>query len=544
MSASTDSAGPGFSGTDNARKDRAGAVQPPVGLDDPPILIVANRGLLLTAVMTAMVMTMLDTTIANVALPHMQASLGATQETISWVLTSYVLASAVALPLSGWLVDRVGIRRVLILSVIAFTAASVLCGLAQNLTQMVIFRVLQGLAGAFINPIVQTVMLDTSTVRERARMMTIFTQGIMIGPIAGPVFGGYLTENFDWRWVFFVNVPVGILCVIALLASMPHTPTRKRKFDLMGWTFVALAVSCLQLMLDRGPSKDWFGSPEIFIYAVVSLCGFWLAAVHLATTRSPLFSLQLFRDRNYLAGATYYFIIGTVMMSTMALLPILLQSVYGYPAIDAGWLLTPRGFGMVASATLFGRYVERFDPRVMLAAGFAISGYSLWMMTGWAPSMPVGPIIVSGFLQGVGLSLTFIPLNLIAFATLDPKLRTEGASFANLFRNLGASIGIAVSTVMLSHNLQLNHTEIGARITHTSIPFDLDRITAYGGTGEAALRVVDLMINQQAAMIAYLNDFLAMAVLCFLAIPVLFFVKLPKRTAEPGALPDDAVAMH
>ena len=256
---------------------------------DVPALLVKNRPLLLTGVMAAMIMQTLDATIANVALPHMSASLGATRDTITWVLTSYVLASAVVLPLSGWLVDRVGIRRMMLSSVLLFTIASMMCGVAQSLDQMVLFRVLQGLAGAFLGPLAQTIILNSSTAAERPKMMAIYTQGIMLGPISGPIIGGYLTDNFNWRWVFFVNLPVGIICFVLLLLYLPKTPLSERKIDLFGWILIAAAVSGLQLVLDRGQDQDWFASPEIVIEAVVAGSCAWMAVVHLATAQTPLF---------------------------------------------------------------------------------------------------------------------------------------------------------------------------------------------------------------------------------------------------------------
>ena len=286
-----------------------------------PALLVKNRPLLLTGVMAAMIMQTLDATIANVALPHMSASLGATRDTITWVLTSYVLASAVVLPLSGWLVDRVGIRRMMLSSVMLFTIASMLCGVAQSIDQMVLFRVLQGLAGAFLGPLAQTIILDSSTVAERPKMMAIYTQGIMLGPISGPIIGGYLTDNFNWRWVFFVNLPVGVLCFVLLLFYLPKTPLRERKIDLFGWILIAAAVSGLQLVLDRGQDQDWFSSPEIVIEAVVAASCAWMAVVHLATAQTPLFPKALFRDRNFTVGMVFFGLMGMVMMSVMALLP-------------------------------------------------------------------------------------------------------------------------------------------------------------------------------------------------------------------------------
>jgi DHA2 family multidrug resistance protein len=500
------------------------------------------RPVLLTAVMAAMVMQVLDTTIANVALPHMEATLSATQETISWVLTSYVLASAVALPVGGWLVDTYGIRRVFTLSVAAFTLASILCGLAQNLEQMVAFRVVQGMAGAFLAPFAQTVMLNVSTVEERPRMMGMFTQGVMLGPIAGPVLGGYITESYSWRWVFFINVPIGIAAALVLWWLLPRTAAVKRPIDLTGWVLVALAVAAFQLMLDRGPSQDWFGAGEIVIYAVVSACAAWMAMVHLFTAKLPLFPGRLFADANFVASLVFMFLIGCVSMAVLALLPGLLQGIYGYPAVDAGWLLAPRGLGMLASITLFGRWINRIDPRIALTIGLSLSGWSLWLMAGWSPDMPATPIFITGMIQGVGLSFTFMPVNMIAFATLPPSLRTDAAGLTNLFRSIGASIGIAVCTFMLARNVQTSHAELGARITRMSAPFDLDRITAYGGVSEAGMRVVDGMVNRQAAMIGYLDDFYMMAIFCWATIPVLFFVKA--GGPAKGGPPVQAAADH
>ena len=347
--------------------------------DEPP-LKVKNRPLLLLGVMAAMIMQTLDATIANVALPHMSASLGATRDTISWVLTSYVLASAVVLPLSGWLVDRVGVRRMMLGSVILFTAASMLCGAAQSLDQMVLFRILQGLAGAFLGPLAQTVILDSSTAAERPRMMSIYTQGIMLGPISGPIIGGYLTDNFSWRWVFYVNLPVGIICFVLLLLYLPSTPRGERKIDLFGWLLIAMAVSGLQLVLDRGQAHDWFSSPEILIEAVVAGSCLWMAVVHLATARIPLFPREIYRDQNFMVGMVFFGLIGMVMMSVMALLPGLMQQIYGYSPIQCGLLLAPRGIGMLLSMTLFGRFSARIDARLQLATGFALMALSLWMM--------------------------------------------------------------------------------------------------------------------------------------------------------------------
>lgn len=506
---------------------------------DHPAVRVKHRFLVMSTGMAAMTMQMLDTTIANVALPHMQSSLSATQDTITWVLTSYILASAIALPLTGWLVDTIGIKRLLLFAVALFTVASALCGAAQSLEQMVLFRVLQGVAGAFLSPIAQTLMLDLSTPAERPRMMTIFTQGVMIGPILGPMLGGYLTENFDWRWVFYVNLPVGIGCILAILAFMPAAKTRHRPFDLLGWALVAIGVASLQLMLDRGTSQEWFASGEIVSYAVIAVCSLWMALVHITGGEHPLFPRALFADRNFAGSLILTCFFGLVLMSTMALLPTLLQSVYGYPVIDSGLLLAPRGVGMLLSMTVFGRFIGRVDPRIMLAIGFALLGVSLLQMSHWGPDMPASQIVLAGFVQGVGMSLSFVPLNLLMFATLPDRLRTDGSSLSNLMRNIGSSMGVTICTVLLARSIQVNHAEIGASIRLPDIPFALDRVTAFGPSGAMPMQVLDGMVNRQAAMIGYLDDFKAMAVGTFVFLPVLFLLKRPRRLA---ANPGDAIA--
>ncbi|MET0180550.1 MAG: DHA2 family efflux MFS transporter permease subunit [Novosphingobium sp.] len=496
---------------------------------------VHHKTLLTLATMAAMIMQILDATIANVALPHVQASLGATQESISWVLTSYIIASAVVLPLLGWLAARFGIRKVFVVSVVVFTIASAACGLAQNIGQLVLFRVLQGVGGAFLSPLAQTIMLDINPPEKRARAMGLFAQGVMLGPIAGPVLGGYLTENFDWRWVFYVNVPIGIAAVVVLLATMPRLPRQARRFDVFGWALIAVALAGLQLLLDRGQSKDWFDSAEIVVWAGLFAAGTWMFFIHMATKRDPLFPREVFRDRNLMLALGFFFLIGLVMLSVMALLPALLQSIYGYPAIQAGWLLTPRGIGILVTMAFVTKVTDKVDARMLMAAGLAIAAYSLHMMSGWGPDIPRSLIISSGFIQGLGLGLAFTPINILAFATLEPRLRTDAASLVNLFRNLGASSGIAVSSVLLARSIQVNHAEISANLTRTALPIDVDQLRRFGPVEDMGMSMVDALVNRQAVMIGYINDFHAMSIACLLAIPLVFFLRKPP-------VPDAAVA--
>lgn len=510
---------------------------------DHVALHVPKRAPVLLATGLGMMMQSLDSTIANVALPHMQASLSASQDSVTWILTSYVLASAVALPLTGWLVDQIGSKRLLLISVFLFTLASALCGAAQNLPQMVIFRVIQGLAGAFLLPLAQTILLDVSTPRERPRLMMLFTQLVMIAPIMGPVLGGYLTENLGWRWAFYINLPVGALCIFLLLAYMPATKTRKRPFDLFGWGLVTVALTALQLMLDRGGQLDWFESGEIVVYLVLMLCAGWMAVIHIGTARHPIFSRAIFRDRNFFVSLILTGLVGVVMMAMMALLPTLLQSLYGYPAIEAGLLLTPRGIGMLLSTALLGRHLSRIDQRLLLFVGLGLMGVSLLMMSGWGPHMPVGVIVATGVFQGFALSLTFVPLNIIAYATLPPALRTDAVSVNHLVRNMGSSLGVAICTVLLSRGIQTNHAELGQRIDASGLPVGFEQLEPLAQAREAALRIADGMVNQQAAMIAYNNDFLLIGMFCLVLLPLMLIVRKPPRHAAP---PRDAAtnAVH
>lgn len=506
---------------------------PPAHPDDGIRLRTPNRALLIVGAMAAMVMQVLDTTIANVALPHMQASLGATTETITWVLTSYVLASAIALPATGWLVQRIGLRAVFVGSVLAFTGASVLCGMAQSMEAIVAFRILQGLAGAFLAPLAQTVVLDASAPEEHGRMMIVYSQGVLLGPIIGPLLGGYITESFSWRWVFLINVPIGIVTALILFAMLPSDRGRKAHFDMFGWGLLAVAVGAFQLILDRGHGEDWFESGEIVAYAVLSAAAAWMVVVHLRSSPRAILPRELFADRNLVVCAILSFAFGMVMMSVMALLPGLLQGIYGYTTIDAGWLLIPRGFAMLLTMSLLGKVIMKLDPRLSIATGLIVTGGSMWMMTTWSTDMPATPIVIAGAVQGLAFGFLFLPLNILAFMTLPGELRTHASSFLTLVRNVGQSIGIALCTVLLARNIQINHAELGARLTQDRTPLNIDQLGLGGISGEGAMRLVDGLVTRQAAMIAYLDDFWFMALVCWAAVPLVLFTQTRRAVVAP-----------
>lgn len=521
------------------------AAAPPAGaapaLADEAALPTRNTLIVVIGIMTASLLQILDTTIANVAIPHMQASLGATPDEISWVLTSYIVASAVAMPMTGWLADRVGSRRLFILSTTGFVVASMLCGMAQNISEMVLFRALQGAAGAFIAPLSQSAMLDVSKPSRQSQMMAIWGMGIMIGPILGPIIGGTLTENWNWRWVFYVNVPLGALALFILIARLPSRPIARRRFDMFGFSMIAIAIGGLQLLLDRGNQLDWFDSVEIWIYAVAIVSAVWVGAIHFTTTTKPtLFNPALFANRNFLVTMFFMIGLGMVMFATMALLPPMLQRLFGYSVVDTGWVLMPRGLGTLISMQLSSVLLRLgVDARKLVMTGFLLATVSFWQMSGWSLEVDTTYFVISGFIQGLGMGLCFIPLNTVAFATLAPTLRTEGSSLLNLFRSLGASVGISITTALLARNLQQSHSDLSSHVTASVTDLvDFSAIDRFQRLGTTALSMVDAEVNRQAAMIAYIDNFHLMMWLSLAATPLALLLRAARRTPAPkGDIP-------
>jgi MFS transporter, DHA2 family, multidrug resistance protein len=491
---------------------------------------VPHRGLITLCVMGASIMQALDTTIANVALPHIQGSLSSTQEQMSWVLTSYIVATAIMTPLSGWLAGELGRRRVFLVSVLGFTLASALCGVAQSLPQIVIARALQGICGAALIPMSQAVMLDINPPEHHGRAMTLWVMGVTVGPIIGPALGGWLTDYYSWRWVFFINVPVGILCFAGIAAFMPESTLRRSRFDFFGFATLSLAIGALQLMLDRGQTQDWFSSLEICVYATLSALCAWLFLVHITTTRSaPFISPALFRDRNFLTGNFFIFVVGLVLFATLALLPPLLQDLVGYPVVYTGLVTAPRGLGTLAAMLILGRLMNRADMRLLIAAGFTMTGLSLWMMTHFYLQMPSGGVVWSGVLQGLGTGFVFVPVSAITFATLAPHLRNEGTAVFSLVRNIGSSIGISGVVALLTRNTQIMHARLAEHVT----PFgDGLAAAAVAPDSTSWLAGVNAEVTRQAAMLAYNNDFQLMLVLSLCAVPLVLLLRPVKRMAS------------
>ncbi|MGD9788834.1 MAG: DHA2 family efflux MFS transporter permease subunit, partial [Sulfuricellaceae bacterium] len=402
-----------------------------------------HRGMITLSVMLATIMQALDTTIANVALPHMQGSMGATQDQISWVLTSYIVAAAIFMPLTGFLSDRLGRKRVFMASVVGFTLASMLCGAAQSLGQIVLFRLLQGVFGASLVPLSQAVLLDTYPREKHGSAMAMWGVGVMVGPILGPSLGGWLTEYYNWRWVFYINLPFGLLAWLGLAAYVHETPiNRSRPFDLLGFALLSLGIGALQMMLDRGESLDWFASREVVMEAMLAGLAFYLFVAHIFTHSHAFLEPELFRDRNFSVGLLFIFIVGVILLATMALLPPFMQNLMGYPVLDVGYLLAPRGVGTMIAMITVGKLSGKVDPRYKIFLGLILTTLSLWEMTRFTTDVSGWDIVRTGIIQGLGLGFIFVPLSTITFSTLAPRYRNEGTALFSLMRNIGSSIGI------------------------------------------------------------------------------------------------------
>lgn len=500
-----------------------------------PALEVAAPGWLTASIMLATVMQVLDTTIANVALPHMAASLGATQEEITWVLTSYIVASAVATPLTGWAADRFGRRMVFIGAIVSFVLTSVACGLATGLEEMVAFRILQGVAGAVLIPLSQTVLLDINPREKMGQAMAIYGAGIMIGPIIGPTLGGWLTESFNWRYVFFINLPLGVIALLGVMAFLPKAATKKRVFDMFGFAMLALGVGSMQMLLDRGQAVDWFSSLEIWTYFGLSISGFWIFVIHSLTARDPFIDPRMFRDWNFVMGLVFIFIIGLTLFSGLALLPPLLQKLMGYPVIETGLVMAPRGVGMMMAMMVVGRMMSRHDPRVLVGVGLLLTAGSLWMMAGFDIVMDSTPIVVSGLIQGFGLGFVFVPLSTLTFATVAPQFRADATSMFSLVRNIGSGVGISIVTTVLTRMTSVNHEELASALTATAPQLRLQMPQVQSGM-PIFTEILDKLVMQQAAMIGYIDNFVLMLVFTLAVFPILPLLRRPPKhgAAEAG----------
>ena len=500
-----------------------------------------RRNMVTVCAMTATIMQALDTTIANVALPYMQGSLSASQDQVNWVLTSYIVAAAIMTAPVGFIANRFGRKKVFIVCSAGFTVASVLCGLAQDITQMVGFRLLQGVFGAALVPLSQAVMLDSYALHERAKAMSIWGMGVMLGPIMGPSLGAWLTETYSWHWVFFVNLPFGIVTVAGLIAFMDETELNlKMKFDWFGFLALAIGIGSMQLALDRGEQLGWLESNEIIIEAIIAVIGFYYFFAHSFTTSTPFIQFAIFKDKNFVGGCIFMCVMGLVLYSTMSLSSPFLQNVIGYPILTAGLLLATRGSGTFVAMMLVGRMMKYIEARTLIMAGMTLLSVSMYFTAKWTDQTGVPEFIIVSVAQGFGLGLVFVPLSTVAFLTLPNHLRTDGTAMLTLLRNVASSVGISIVIANLTSGTRMAHAVLVEHVTPFNNALQMPNVAgAINLATDTGRAMMDAIVTLQATIIAFGLDYQLIMLVTLCAIPMALIIgsskaQLRAQAAKPG----------
>jgi len=490
---------------------------------------IANRLPITGALLLASLLVAVDITIANVALPHMQGSFSSSQDQTAWVLTSYIVATALMTPLSGWLASRIGYKRIFLISIGGFTLASVMCGASTTLAEIVVFRFIQGLCGASLQPLGTTVMLDLFPPRMIGQVMAVSGATIFIAPVVGPVLGGWLTDQLTWRWVFYINLPIGLMAFAGVWFFMDRGPTMPRRpFDFLGFGALAVFIVALQLMLDRGPTLDWFGSAEIRTEAVLAAIGFWVFMVQTLTAKQPFFDRKLALDVNFLTGSFFAVAAAAGLFATLALQPPLMQGLLGYSVMGAGLVMAPRGAGSLLSMLIVSRLIGRVDTRVVLLCGLTMVATAMLLMTHYDLSMDSSPFIVAGILQGLGMGLVFIPMNALAFATLPGHLRADGSIVFALVRSLGQSVSISLTEALFANQLAVAHGDLAAAVQPGSPMLSAGLPAAQNPATGAGLEALNGEVTRQASMVSYLDVFHVCLMSALVIMPLVFFMRPPK----------------
>jgi DHA2 family multidrug resistance protein len=496
----------------------------------------SQRAFLTVAVMAATVMQVLDTTIVNVALPQMQGELGATPDQVSWVLTSYLVASAIMMPLTGFFTDLFGRKKYLLISISGFVIASMLCGLAQNLTELVIFRMLQGMFGAALVPLSQAIMVDTYPIAERPKAMAIWSMGVMIGPIAGPTLGGWLTEVLDWRWTFYINLPVGIISFLLASRFVPDTERRSRNMDWLGFIYLSLAIAGLQYFLDRGNTDDWFNNTGVTTAAILSVIGLALFIWHsMKRQTNSLFSLHIFRDRNFVTATLVITMLGFGLYGGMVIQPTMLEGLMGYPAATAGLVMAPRGLASMISMMLVGRMMKTMDTRYIIAFGMILSAIGNYLYTLYNLNASPLQIFLPLIFQGFGLGFMMVPLTTIALATMRPYLVPDAAGLYSLLRTIGSSIGIALVSTLYSRGAQMNWQSLGGAIQPFNSalqPYVTGSTLNSATLNSTTLQPLAAELMRQSGMVSIVNAYWWMTASFIIMLPLVLLLKpLPKGAA-------------
>jgi DHA2 family multidrug resistance protein len=500
-----------------------------------------NRLWISIAVMAATVMQVLDTTIVNVALPHMQGEMSATPDQISWVLTSYLVASGIFMPLTGYFSHRWGQTRFFAISIVGFVSASMMCGLSTSLSEIVFFRLVQGVTGAALVPLAQSVMVSTFPARERGKAMAIWGMGVMVGPILGPTLGGWLTQVLSWRWTFFINLPVGILSTILVLRFVPDTEKQKRDMDWIGLALMTLGVGALQFLLDRGTGDDWFSSPVIQFSAWLSFVGFAGFILHIRSFRGhALFAPEIFKDRNFATACGLMAFLGLGLFGSMLLQPLMLEGLLGYPTILTGLILAPRGFASMLSMMIVGRLITRVDSRYLILAGIVIFSVGSYETTQYSLVMGLWFVIFPMLLQGMGLGMVFVPLSTLAYSTLPERYAPDAAGMYSLLRTIGSGIGISLVATVLTRHTQIAWHNVGSNID--AFNPELGRYLGHIGlSAQAAPKAAPLLameLGRQSAMIGFLDAYTFVTVAFAIMAPAVFIM----RNTHPKHLPQEAAS--
>ncbi len=506
----------------------------------PPAI---NPWLVAIAVMVGTFMEVLDTTITNVALPHMAGDLSASVDESTWVLTSYLVSNAVVLPLTGWLSNYFGRKRLLIASVAGFTLASLACGLAPSLPILILFRVIQGATGGGLQPLSQAILLEAFPSEKHGKAMAFWGIGILVAPMLGPVTGGWIVDNYTWRWIFYINLPLGVIATVLALLFVFDPPYIKRnssRIDYWGIGLLALGVGALQVVLDKGQQEDWFSSHMIVVFTALTVIGFLLFVIREFTTEHPVVDLRVFRYRSFAAGTVQMAVVGVVLYGTTVLIPIFLQTIMGYPAVDAGIATLPRGWGSIAAMALAGFLVSKMDARLVMFAGFSIGGCATWMLGGI--NLAAGPqdLLWPQFFQGVSMGFIFVPLTTLTYDRISKKEIGNAAAIFNLLRNIGGSIGISYVTTIIARRTQANTGILGAHVTLLN-PVSgwfvsgtrgllMAKGQDYAGASSRAYAMVFGMIQRQAWMLAFNEVVHLLGILFFLMIPFILLMRSPSHT--------------
>jgi MFS transporter, DHA2 family, multidrug resistance protein len=507
-----------------------------------------NPWIVAIAVMFATFMEVLDTTVVNVSLPHIAGNLSATIDESTWVLTSYLVANAIVLPLTGWLARFFGRKRLLMVSVTGFTIASLLCGLALNLPMLVLFRLIQGATGGAMQPLSQAVMLEAFPPAQRGKAMGFWGLGIVVAPILGPVLGGWLTDTYSWRWVFYINLPVGIISLVMTkmyIFDPPYMKTETSRVDYWGIGLLALGIGALQLLLDKGQEEDWFASHFMTALAITSAAALVIFLVHEWTAEEPVVDLRVFKIRTYSTGVFLMTTLGFVLYGSLVLLPILLQTLLGYPSLQAGIAMAPRGLGSFIGMPMIGLLIGRVDARKMVAAGLWVGGLTLFWLGQVNLQAGYWDFFWPQFVQGLALSMLFVPLTTISMDPIPRERMGNATSLFNLMRNIGGSIGIAITGTMLARQQQVHYATLGSNVNPYSatsqgmlerlrdgfIASGSDPVTA----SQRALAAMSGLVHRQAAIVTFVEIFRLLGIMFLLLIPLVMLMKRPSGRGGPAA---------